>query len=312
VVVSYSTADRPIASLGVLLVGLDGRVVADVANGSDLAGYGIAGPLRLRSEQGDFTLEDDGGKPRRLTANEIGRVPLAYGAEIVAQGDGDPSPISLVAGGKEVADLGNGMGELYYEVANDRDLVTVLDETSSTMFDLRAGSRRHLPKRCRAADRHGQNLLVLCEDRSGRTADVGLLRDGVVTTLVGPAAPSGRGWREAMYSNDGTSLLLEWAGPCAQPDPTYGADAIENEPSAYLADANGGHLHKAVEAGRVEALGWSPDDEAVVASTFDGYCGEADTSGVDAISTSGRSRRIVSTLSGMIMRRASLWRATLA
>lgn len=312
VVVSYSTADRPFAALGVILVGLDGRILANIANGFDLAGYGTAGPLLLTSGQGDFALEDDGGQLRPLTANERRRVPLAYGAEIESRGDGDPSPIYLVAGGKDVASLGNGMGELHYEVANDRDLVTVLDHTSSTMFDLRSGSRRRLSKGCWAADRHGQNLLVLCADSDGRTASVGLMRDGELTTIVGPAAPSGRGWREAMYSNDGTSLLLEWEGPCAQPDQTYFGDAIENEPSAYLADGNSGHLQKVAEGGRVEALGWSPDNEAIVASSFDGYCGDMDTSGVDAIASSGTTRRILSTPIGATMRHASLWRPTLA
>jgi hypothetical protein len=285
--------------------------LANIGDGLDLGGHGNAGPLTLRTAQGAFTLDADGGEPRPITGDDIRRERLAYGAEIVSRGDGDPSPIYLVVDGKDVASLGNGMGERHYEVANDLDVVTVLDDTSSTMFDLRAGSRRRLSKGCRAADRHGQNLLLLCEDSTGRTANVALLRDGKMTTLVGPVAPVGLGWREAMFSNDGTSLLLEWQGPCPQPDQTYRGDPIENEPSAYLADGHGGRLQKVAEGGRVEALGWSPDNEAVVASSFDGYCGNAATSGIDALSSSGTRRRIFSAPTGITMARASLWLPTL-
>lgn len=115
-----------------------------------------------------------------------------------------------------------------------------------------------------------------------------------------------------MFSGDGDTVLLEWEGPCCHPEPSSNVEPNAHQPSVFLADGNGGNLRSLEGRDRIEALGWSPNNEAIVAATYDGYCGDPDRTGVDAITPSGATRLIFLPPAGITQRPASVWRPGIA
>ena len=204
------------AERGVVLVDLDGRVIARLPDGTIHTTEDTAGPLILRTGSGDYLLDPTS---RRLIEQpfhdtfEI-RLPLAYGARLVSRMRADPGSYAIEDGGEVVAELGNRM-DTGFVVANDRDLVTVLDDDPPTVIDVRTHRRSRIPARCEGADRHGARWLLLCPSTEPSLPDTVKVQEGThLTTLFGPADDRGGHWRSASFANDGEDVLLQWSGEC--------------------------------------------------------------------------------------------------
>ena len=58
-------------------------------------------------------------------------------------------------------ELGNRMADDFV-VAHDRDLITILGQDRTMVFDVRTHRRSAIPSSCEVADRHGSRWLLLC------------------------------------------------------------------------------------------------------------------------------------------------------
>lgn len=236
-----------VPEVGVVLVGLDGRVHGHLPGFNLDTEEGSSGPQLLRRDDEWFRLDE--GRLRKATRDDIFvNVPLAYGAELASAKGYIPGRRVVRRQGQDLLNLGNGMDTSGW-VSHDRDVVTREDETATRALDLRTGRTSDLPARCFVADRHGRRRYLSCGDgiRAGDESDA------APPPLHG--RPGGDGyWKKVMASPDGSRLLLEWwTRECGQR-------------RAFLRPAGDGPASATALFGDTPtaAYGWSADGRAVV------------------------------------------------
>lgn len=254
-----------VADVGVVLVGVDGRVYGHLPGLEILEDQDTAGPLLLWQHTDDPEAEDaffllEEGRLRTVELTDIHvSLPLSYGAELDLS-MGAPQGITLRKGTKELFPTVSTMDTTVH-VSNDRDIVSRDawgGDGTNQAFDLRTGRVHDLGPGCWVADRHGKRWYQVCEDAgqhsSVRAENEG---DGTSPVLLAESRPDPDGyWRKAMVSPDGTRLLLQWSGGCA-------GEELFSVPSG------GGDLTPLLnEYGGItaEAYGWTADGHPVVYS----------------------------------------------
>jgi hypothetical protein len=177
-------------------------------------------------------------------------------------------------------------------ISYDRDVASNQDDTTSTAYDTRARKRVDIPAGCAVADRHGDRWLDLCG--SPLPTEVKLRRGAKSTTAFPP--PSGIGhWRKAMFSPDGTHVLLQWSGECEM------QTAYVGDPGRPLRQVPG-------PTPTADALGWSADGRAVVFVPTEPGCGtDDDRSGLHLVRADGTWVRVFGPSDGRQLVDASLW-----
>jgi hypothetical protein len=300
---SYSDPAGKTSSL--VLAGLDGQTLANLP-AAEVRDEGTSGPLLLLADGGNLLVNPDSRRVERSPAakGEL-RIPLAYGAEISRQGDNDFA-FTVRRGGKTLVTRGDAASApQFVQVANDRDVVTIVPNAPGNAveaLDLKDESRTKIPGECELGDRHCARWVLTCSTDTGKGAStVEVLQTGRRTKLITgppPGQTAGR-WAEAMFSNDGQTLLLQWSGEC-EVQSTYLAPAAGGTPKPFTAGGKPG-----LEA---LALGWSPDNRAVVVVPTTPGCGDDNAvDGVHLVNADGTSTRVVVPPKGVELSLAHLW-----
>lgn len=243
----------------VVLVDLAGAVVGHLDGLTIDVRDREPGPIPLADTEGGTWLLDGNG----LSPAEPDRVPLAFGAELLAAAPGDPAGVSRIVRN----------GETLFEGAStevfpswDRSLVTLtewrqagptIEPVTSSILDLSTGERLDSPAPgCHAVERRREGFVVTC--RGGESATIELVGDGIRTVLApAPDAdrdlPSGH-WRRLIPSPDGRAYLGQWSGECESLTAVW----VEEGRSVPITGL------PLAEAPASSALGWTGTGEAVV------------------------------------------------
>lgn len=251
----------PVAGVGVVLVGLDGRVHGHLPGYSVDMRTDTAGPLMLRSRADDyFLLAGNRLEPVPYIPEGPVTVPLAYGAELEWYPDLAPGGPGVRRNGRDAFE-DPGDADAFYFVSNDRDIVTQDTPKATRALDLRDGSVSELPRGCSVADRHGSRRYLVCDDR----ILAGPSTDRSPATLVQPLGKDGH-WRRAMVSPDGSRLLLQWSGECE-------VQQVLLAPSSTGSATMLGAVLGVKGNPTAHAHGWSLDGRAVVSVEASPACG---------------------------------------
>jgi hypothetical protein len=294
VAISYRAGpEGPDVETGVLLVGLDGHVLAKVRDGL-VASEGAPGALFLRTKDRDYLLDPGHRGLAPVDRSKLDRLPLANHATLVSITDRDPGRSWIEQDGREVFDLENAMANTV-TVSNDRDVVTNQHGDRAVAYDTRTRAQIELPVGCAVADRHADRWLYLCDpDRGGQPTEVRLKR-GADTHVVFPRATELGSWRSARFSNDGSQVLLQWSGEC---------EVL----TAYLAPVGGEPRQVPGDQATAIALGWTKDGRAAVLVPTDPGCGSDDgRSGLFLVRADRTSTRVFGPPPGTRLVDAALW-----